>query len=87
METRPSHKLVLVFVFGREEEWSTKTVYGIGAQTVYMLCCLSVCVGVLATVSGQQMVHCSGLTSPTKLSYHILLCRNIKNSFYWMDEL
>jgi len=29
----------------------------------YMLCCLSVCVGVLATVSGQQMVHYSCVTS------------------------
>jgi len=66
MKTRPSHKSVLMFLFGREEEWSTKTVYAIGAQTVYMLCCLSVCVGVLATVSGQQMVHCSCLTSPTQ---------------------
>jgi len=65
MKTGPSHKSVLIFLFGSEEEWSTKTVYAIGAQTVYMLCNLSVCVGVLATVSGQQMVHCSCLTSPT----------------------
>jgi hypothetical protein len=41
-------------------------VYAIGAQTEHMLCCLSVCVGVLATVLGQQMVHCSCLTSPTQ---------------------
>ena len=66
MKTGPTHKSVLMFVFGSEEEWSTKTVYAIGAQTVYMLCNLSVCVGVLATVSGQQMVHCSCLTSPTQ---------------------
>jgi hypothetical protein len=58
MKTGPSHKSVLMFLFGRKEEWSTKTVYGIGAQTVYMLCCLSVCVGVLATVSGRQMAQC-----------------------------
>jgi hypothetical protein len=50
----------------REKEWITKTVYAFGAQTVHMLCCLSVCVGVLATVSGLQMVHCSCLTSPTQ---------------------
>ena len=62
-----THKSVLMFVFGREEEWSTKTVYGIGAQTVYMLCCLSVCVGVLATVSGQQMVQCPCVTSHSSL--------------------
>jgi hypothetical protein len=68
MKTGPSHKLVLMFLFGREEEWNTKTVYGIGVQTVYILCCLSVCVGVLATVSGQQMVHCSCLSSPTEVS-------------------
>jgi hypothetical protein len=66
IKTGPSHKLVLMFLFGREEKWSTKTVYGIGVHTVYMLCSLSVCVGVLATLSGQQMVHCSCLTSPTQ---------------------
>jgi len=54
-----------MFVYGREEEWSTNTVYEIGVQTVYMLCCLSVCIGVLATVSGQQVVHCSCGTSPS----------------------
>jgi hypothetical protein len=56
-----------MFVFGGKEEWSTKTVYGIGAQTVCMLCCLTVCFGVLATVSGQQMALRSCLTSPTKV--------------------
>ena len=40
LKTGRSHKSVLVFVFGREEEWSTKTVYGIGAQTVYSTCCV-----------------------------------------------
>ena len=40
MKTGRSHKSVLMFLFGREEEWSTKTVYGIGAETEYMLCCL-----------------------------------------------
>jgi Na+-transporting NADH:ubiquinone oxidoreductase subunit NqrE len=50
LKTGRSHKSVLMSVFGREEEWSTKTVYGIGAQTVYMLCCLWVCVGVLRCV-------------------------------------
>ena len=39
-KTLPSHKSVLIYVFGREEEWSTKTVYGIGAQTVYSTCCV-----------------------------------------------
>jgi hypothetical protein len=39
-------------------------VYAIGAQTVYMLCSLSVSVGVLATVIEQKMVHCFCLTSP-----------------------
>ena len=38
---------------GREAESRTNTVYGIGVQTVYILGCLSVCIGVLATVSGQ----------------------------------
>jgi len=33
-------KSVLIFVFGREEEWSTKSEYGIGAQTVYSICCV-----------------------------------------------
>ena len=68
MKTGRSHKWVLMFVFGREEEWSTNTVYGIGVQTVYMLCCLSVGIGVLATVSGQQVVHCSCLTSSTEIA-------------------
>jgi hypothetical protein len=68
MKTERSHKWVLVFVFGREEELSINTVYGIGAQIVYMLCCLSVCIGVLATVSGKQVAHCSCLTSPTEVS-------------------
>jgi hypothetical protein len=54
-----------MFVFGGKEEWSTKTVYGISAQTVCMLCCVTVCFGVLATVSGQQMALCSCLTLPT----------------------
>jgi hypothetical protein len=31
IKTGPSHKLVLLFVFGSEEEWITKTVYAIGA--------------------------------------------------------
>jgi len=65
-----------MFVFGREEEWSTKTVYGIGAQTVYILCCLWVCVGVLATVSGQQMVQCSCVTSPMQF-----IMSNVKQTF------
>jgi len=68
MKTGRSHKWVLMFVFDREEEWSTNTVYGIGVQTVYTLCCLSVCIGVLATVSGQQVVNCSCLTPPTEIS-------------------
>jgi len=68
MKTGRSHKWVLMFVYGREEEWSTNTVYGIGVQTLYMFCCLSVCFDVLATVSGQQVVHCSCLTSPTEVS-------------------
>ena len=50
LKTGRSYKSVLMFVFGREEEWSTKTVYGIGAQTVYILCCLWVCFGVLRCV-------------------------------------
>jgi hypothetical protein len=58
MKTGPSHKSVQKFLFGRQEEWSTK-LYGIGAQTVYMLWCLIVCVGVLLAVSEQQMAHCS----------------------------
>jgi hypothetical protein len=66
IQTGRSHKSAVMFLFGREEDWSTKSVYGIGAQMVYMLCCLYVCVGVLANVSGQQMVHCSCLISPTK---------------------
>jgi hypothetical protein len=62
IKTGPSHKSVLMLLFGRQEEWSTKILYGIGAKTMYMLCCLTVGFGVLATVSGQQTVHCFGLT-------------------------
>jgi hypothetical protein len=76
MKTGPSHKSVLMFLFGREEELSTKTVYGIGAQTMYMLYCLSVCIDTLATVSGQQMAHCSCLTLPTQFT----VC-NVKQTF------
>jgi hypothetical protein len=68
MKTERSHKWVLMFVLGRAEEWSTNTVYEIDAQTVCMLCCLSVCIGVLATVSGKQVAHCPCLTSPTEIS-------------------
>ena len=32
-----------MFVFGREEEWGTKTVYGIGAQTVHVVLCVGLC--------------------------------------------
>jgi hypothetical protein len=48
----------MMFLFGRKEEWRTKTVCGIDAQIVYMLCCLTVCVAVLATVSGRQILQC-----------------------------
>ena len=34
---------------GREAESRTNTVYGIGVQTVIILGCLSVCIGVLET--------------------------------------
>ena len=60
MKTGHSHKSVLMLLFGRQEEWITKT--------VFMLPCLTVCVGVLVTVSGQRMARCSGLTSPTEVS-------------------
>jgi len=54
MKTGHSHKSVLMLLFGRQEEWITKA--------VYMLLCLTFFIGVLATVSGQQMLNCSGLT-------------------------
>jgi hypothetical protein len=47
---RPSDRSVLVFAFGGTEGWSSETVCGIGVESVCMLCCVRVCVGVLATV-------------------------------------
>jgi hypothetical protein len=50
MKTGSSHISVLMVLFDRKKDWSTKTAYGFGAQIVYMLCCLLVCVGVTASV-------------------------------------
>ena len=57
MQTGRSQNWVLMFVFGREEEWSTNTVCGIGVQTVYMLCCLFWCLSDrIGTASGAMFL-------------------------------
>jgi hypothetical protein len=43
---RPSDRSVLVFIFGGTEGWSSETVCGIGVESVCLLCCVRVCVGI-----------------------------------------